>query len=92
MLDEKEWEKSLDDTDSKITGLTAAASPSLVDKKAVEVKTLDDRTTAADRMSDRSLISSAAADSPYNQENATIESVAEEAKKGWLQEMYLYLV
>ena len=38
------------------------------------------------------MVSSAAADSPYNQENATIESVAEEAKKGWLQEMYLYLV
>ena len=56
MLDEKEWEKNLDDTDSKTTGLTAtaaSASSSLVEKskrdeKAGEsTKTLDDRTTAA---------------------------------------------
>jgi hypothetical protein len=68
MLDEKEWEKSLDDTDSKITGLTASASvSSLVEKKTnVKDSTLDDRMTAADKMSDKSLISSAAADSPYN--------------------------
>ena len=98
MLDEKEWEKSLDDTDTKSTGLTAAsATASLVEKSkseektAVEstTKTLDDRvaqTTAVlpQKMMSTSLISSAAADSPYNQENATIESVAEEAKKGWL--------
>jgi len=88
MLDEKEWEKNLDDTDSKITGLTSTSAPtsSLVEKKPdVKTATLDDRMTAsAEKMSDKSLISSAAADSPYNQENATIESVAEEAKKGWL--------
>jgi len=70
MLDEKEWEKSMDDTDSKITGLTStSAASSLVEKKP-DVKTattLDDRMTGtAEKMSDKSLISSAAADSPYN--------------------------
>jgi len=70
--------------------LTAAASGSLaetskIEKTVPESTSLDDRIAAADqKMSDQSLISSAAADSPYNQENATIESVAEEAKKGWL--------
>ena len=70
MLDEKEWEKNLDDTDSKITGLTSASASasSLVEKKPdVKTDTLDDRMTAsAEKMSDKSLISSAAADSPYN--------------------------
>ena len=36
--------------------------------------------------------SSAASDSPYNQPNATLKSVEDEAKKTWFQEMYLYLV
>jgi hypothetical protein len=99
MLDEKEWEKSMDDSDSKsTTGLTAAsATASLMEKSKSEekltvestTKTLDDRVAQKtaiipQKMMSTSLISSAAADSPYNQDNATIESVAEEAKKGWL--------
>ena len=46
MLDEKEWENNLDDSDSKITGST-----SLVEKNKQEntvAKSLDDRITAAD--------------------------------------------
>ena len=34
----------------------------------------------------------AAADSPYNQVGATLQSVEEEQRKSWLQELYLYLV
>ena len=35
---------------------------------------------------------SAAADSPYNQPGASTQMVAEEAKRSWAQELYLYLV
>ena len=41
MLDEKEWENNLDDSESKITGLT-----SLVEKNKSVVKSVDDRNTA----------------------------------------------
>jgi hypothetical protein len=37
-------------------------------------------------------LGSAAADSPYNQPNVTIDSVEDEARKSWMQELYLYLV
>jgi hypothetical protein len=35
---------------------------------------------------------SAASDSPYNQPGASTQMVAEDAKRSWAQELYLYLV
>lgn len=61
-----------DESEAKITGLTGTTT-ALVEKNnsdagaAAQEKTLDDRMTAEDhKMTDQSLVSSAAADSPYN--------------------------
>ena len=81
ILDEKQWEKELDDQDSKIVPDEASASPKKAKSLAQPEQEpapvaptsapLDNRTSdASDKPSEGE--TSAWADSPYNQENATL--------------------